>query len=727
MGKKLGNAAYRILLTVMLILCVFIGTGAVRYAQSEVFGNVLSPSVNLLFLLLLASMICVFIVLLYRALDRLSRGQLIGTSVILLAVMSLIFLIVLCNFELTPSSDSLHIQDTALYFARTGEVPLSDTAFNSGYFSRYANNYFLVVVLRYYFKLCLLMGIQDMYWPLIILSFTAIMTAVVFMYLTGVLLGGIRKGTKILALCVMNPLYYLIVLWVYTNSMSIPFMVAGIYFSLCVYKAGSACRRRVFCVLTAIVAAVGYYVRPVSVFPIIAAAICAFLWGLRSRKNMIRVLKCAVICAVVALILVKGISMLNDMHFSTVSEGNFPPTHWIMMASHKSGYYVKEDVSFTAKFDSYEEKLKATTQKLIENYRKKTLTGLFSFLCDKMLIVWSKGDEWVSVSQDKKMTPMYSYLVGSQSDLFQAYCYAFRIVTVFLILISIWKLLGKKEIDPAQFIFILALFGGILFYWFWEIKPKYSMPFVYVMLLIAENGAETLAQSSRSMREGLRRRGKTVAAASLVCALGICVLTYNDIVNSDVVHKDWSWRGQKQSTMQNILPNEKKVELTQEIYISKPFNRIVVAGNADKKAVEAGETARFTLLNGDGQVVYEQVIQAQEFAKKGYPVIKTGRIVPNGREKFTVCLSKDSQSDGKFYFRCKDNQYIDLYEGVLTVNGGQQRNDLFLQVYNEYNGPWCSVKIARILFVALVFAVLLLHFWMYMDIKKSGAANKQSA
>ncbi len=731
MGKKCGNTAYRILLAVMTLLCIFIGAGAVIYAQDRVFTQVLSSSLRLFFPLLLAVAICVFLVLLYRVLDRLGQRQLIAVSVIMLCVMLGIFLIIFMNFRVVPTTDALNVQDTALFLAKTGKVPITLHSPHGEYFARYANNYFLVVILRCYFKLCLILGIQDMYWPLILLSFAALMTSVVFMYLTGVLLGGVRRGAKILALCVLNPLYYLLVLWVYTNVLSIPFTIAGIYFSLRVYRAKSAHSRGVFCVLTAIVAVFGYYIRATSMIPIVAVAICAFLWGLRGKKRrMLRVLKCAVLCAVVSLVLFHAVAKVNDWHFSEVSDGRFPITHWIMMASHGNGKHNIKDVNYTMQFETVQEKSAAALRKTIENYKSMTATGLASFMYEKLLTTWSFGDggDLLSkVSQDNKMTELYSWLIGSQSDLFREYCYAFRIATIFLILVAIWNLSGKKEIDSAQFVFLLSLFGGILFYCFWEVKATYSLPFVYIMLLIAAQGADALVQSVPDMQDRLRGKGCYAALTSFMCAMGICVWFYNGIVNSNVTLQDWTLNGKMETSIGTIFPDGKELELAQEIYASKPFNHITLAGKVDKAAIKAGDSAQLTICDASGQTVFERTIEAKELEGKGYLTIETGKITPRGRERFVINITKSDDCQGEMYFRCRTNKYLDIYDGVLTVNGERHRSDLFLQVYNEYEGPWCSVKIARVLFVAMVFAILLLYFWMYMDIKKSGAAKKQSA
>lgn len=725
MGKKFGRLVYQVVLALMLMLCLIIGIGTVQGAQERVFAQVLSPALRLLFPLLVAGLCCLFVVLLYRALDRFSHGQLIAASAVMFGVMTGIFLVVFFHFRVSPYTDALLVQDTALYFAKTGKVPLTLSSLHGEYFGKYANNYFLTVVLRCYFKLCLLLGISDMNAPLTLLSCAALMVSAVFLYLTGVLLGGLKKGAKILALCVLNPLYYLLMLWVYTNVLSIPFLTAGLYFGLRVYRAKSARSRGIFCVLTAVAAVAGYYIRPVSVIPVIALAVCAFLRGLRGREKMFCALRCAVLCAVVALVLFKAVGAVNELHFSGVTEENFPLTHWLMMASHGTGKHNKQDVSYTMQFDTVQERSKADLKKTIENYRQYTAAELAAFLHEKLLAVWSYGDGGdllKKVSQDNRMTGLYSWLVGSQSDLFRTYGYGFRIATLFLMLAAIWDLLRRREIDPAQFVFLLSLFGGILFYCFWEVKSTYSLPFVYLMLPVASHGADVLAQRAPVRRERARVLGRCAAAVSLLCALGICVLVYRDVARSNVVLRDWTLNSKKKSSMSDLVPDAKELELTQEVYISKPFNRVVISGDADAAAVEAGDSALLTIRDGSGQPVFERTIGAQELKENNYLTIETGEIVPDGREKYVIALEKSASCQGQMFFRCRSNRYLDMYDGTLTVNGETHRSDLFLQIYRERRGTWCPVRTARGLFGALALGILLLYLWMYLE--ASGKAGQ---
>lgn len=727
--EKCVGFAYRAALFLIMIAVVLILIGSLGYVQEKIFDGVFPAPLRMAFTLMLAAMICVFLVLLYRSLNRLNKRQLIAASVALFGIMLLVFAAVFLGFRTVSGSDAMDLQDMAIYFAKTGEVPISEASPHYAYFGYYANNYFFTILLSHYFKLCMALGISDMYYPMLTLSVAGILTAAVFMFLIGVRMKGLCAGVKALALCALNPLYYVLALWVYTNAFSIPFMMAGLYFVICAYQAERSRSRGIACILAAVSAALGYYIRPTAVIPVIAAAICAFLWGIKSKKNMLRVLRCAVLSAVAALLLAKGISVLNERYFGPVFSRNFPVTHWLNMGSHGTGGHNSGDDRFIKQFKTKEEKSAAALQEMIGHYRSYSPLELADFFYRKMALVWgygNSGDMLIELMQDRKMTPLYSWVVGDHMDFFRACCFAFRIATLFLMLVALWDLLTAKKIDPYQFLFALSFFGGVLFYCFWEAKNSYSLPFVYIMLLIGMHGADVLAgktlpegQSFPELRKTPgrfgRRRGavRPLAVLGLLCAAGISLFAFRCMTGSFVLHRDWSVRCREGISITNINVKSGRLELSQEFYASKPFNSIELSGGADETAVAHNAACRLTLLDTDGAVVYETEITAAELTAEKYLILQTDLVIPEGKTKYTLKLDKPDEGGGKIYFRRRTGNYLDSYDGTLTVNGKELSNDLFLHIYREYEGPWCSAKAGAAITGLLILAAAGLCLWLW--------------
>lgn len=727
--KKCNNLFYKIIVSVTFFMSIFIYIGAITNAHDHVFINVFSSAMRFTMPVMLAAIICLFIAILYRSFDTFSRRQLIVSAGIMFCIMTLIFVIILYNFCSIPYSDARNVQDMAMYFAKTGKHSVGIDAPHAVYFEKYSNNYFLTIVFVYLFKAFLKLGICDVYATLQIMTAIGIMTATVFMYLIGMKICGLCGGVKVLLLCVLNPVYYVLILWVYTNVISIPFMMAVIYFGICIYKEKRKNYLICYCILEAVSSVIGYFVRPTVVIPLIALVICAFLRGCAARNSMHRLLKCSVICVVTGAILFQMISKLNDSYFYTVSEGNYPITHWLMMGSHNDGRHNIADVKYTKSFDTKKEKTEATIKKTIENYRSHRWSGLISFLGDKLLFSWGLGDGdeiILKASQDKKQTKLYSWVIGDRKDLFRLYCYSFRIANVCLIMIALWELLKKKEIDAYQFLFVLSLFGGILFYCFWEVKGSYTAPFIYIMLLIGMSGGDLLAhkiaESCKQITatQEYSRAGLFVIVSCIAC---VCIVSYYKMTDTDILRQDRSLYCSMGNSTGIVADNEVS-EVSQEFYTSKPMNRIVFGIRTGKRTSDLNVGYQVILLEEDKREVYKGEIYAKDIRSDGTIVLEMEEIVPRRKKKYTLQFHKIYGMEGMLYFQQQSNAYMDTYEGTLTVNGKKRMNDMHLQVYKEYESKWCSKQVAFIINGGIFVAAFLMFLWLWngenIRIKRKG-------
>ena len=716
MKKRFDLFAYRIILAVTFFLSILICAGAVAYAQENLFVDLFSSSIRLILPILLSVMICVLIMLLYRCFDRLDHRRLVICVCVMFGLMAAGFTIMICCFRSVPYSDALNVQDTAMYFAKTGSRSLPRDGVHAEYFGKYSNNYFLTILCSWLFRLLLKAGIQDIYTPLVVLSVTGIMTAVLFMYLTGVRIGGIRTGAKILALCVMNALYYVLVLWVYANVLSIPVMMAVVYFGICIYQEKRRGHWIFACIMEAASSVIGYFIRPTAVIPLIAFMICAVLWAVRKKENRYRLIRCAGICMVTGVILFQGISRLNERYFSSVSDKNFPITHWLMMGSHGEGKHNFEDLRYTESFDTKKEKTNATVRKLMENYREAGKAELVSFFYNKILVSWSPGDGieiLPKAAQDMKQTKLYSWILGDRMDLFRLYCCAFRIASLLLIIVGIQSLLRKKEIHAYQFVFVLSLFGGILFYCFWEVKGSYTAPFIYTMLLTGMQGADVLADMVPAIRERLKIRERYWEISAVFAGiLFVCLVSFHGMTDTAIDRKDFGIYNSGKRSVRPIREAGGIRELTQEFYAEKPLNCIELCAEADRTAKRSDAGYHVRLLDEEEREIYTGEIHAKEILPEGRIVLKTQEIVPKGRQKYKLVLQRLEAGSGNLYMKQRSNEYIDLYEGVLTVNGKERMNDLFLQTYRAYRGKWCSKRAGAVLCGSLFAAAVLLYLWL---------------
>ena len=94
-------------------------------------------------------------------------------------------------------------------------------------------------------------------------------------------------------------------------------------------------------------------------------------------------------------------------------------------------------------------------------------------------------------------------------------------------------------------------------------------------------------------------------------------------------------------------------------------------------------------------------------------ILSTKKIIPKGKQRYRIVLEWLEGKSGKVYINQRSNEYIDTYEGVLTVNGKERMNDLYLQVYREYPEKWCSRKAGFVICGGIFASALFLYLWLY--------------
>ncbi len=701
-GKRnFALGAQKLIVAVTLVFCLIIFIGTIGLEETNIFTDVFSPAMRFLLLILLSGTICLLLTVFFHLVDSWNHRQLVIASLILFGIMALIFVFMLVNFECVPFTDALNVQDTALYFAESGVNTFSEDSPHTVYYGQYGNNNLMTICFAYFFRFLNALGIDSVYLPLSIVASVGILLATLFTYLIGIRIGGMRKSVKILVLCVLNPLYYLLVLWVYSTVLSIPLMMAVLYFGICAYQAKAERTRIIYCVLTVCISVIGYFIRPTVLIPFIALVCCAFVLFTKERKLLRRFWKSAVVCLLAGVLLFEGIEALNDSWFSSVSEKNFPITHWFMVASHGNAQNNNADTTFTRSFETKEEKTEATWQKTIENYESYSLPELAVFMAEKVMMNWSHGDGgdlYTRFSQETKQTSLTSWILGERSDFVRLYCYSYWLTTIFLLILTLVKMLKSKKLLPYSFLFALTFFGGLLFYLFWELKGTYSLPFLYVMLLLAEEGEEAVSERLSARNKKTRNRHTRFAvAAGLLCTFCLLVNSCYTMTHTDLQLHDYSVQSSPGLDSVEKISYESSLVLTQEFYVSKTFDTIVLAGKADKSETEEAVIYRFRLLNENGVEIYAEEISGSDISENGMITVRTGDVTPNGEEKYIVQIESEDNSENGIQFYQRDNYYLDMFKGTLTVNGETRQNDLWLQVYEEYTASWCPLSMGILL------------------------------
>lgn len=694
----LRKVTYKGILILMLYLMAVIFIGTVTTTQEKVFSRILTPSVKYALLALLTLTVGGGYIQLFRAMNRMKKRELIILSVIMAVIMLGIHGILLLSLDPYSSSDAYNMQDMALYLAKTGVRQVTGDAPHAEYYGYYSNNYFLTIVLSKYMKLMLALGIADMYKPLHFLGTASVLITTLFLYLTGVRVAGMKGGAGVLAFCVGNPLYYLMSFWLYSNTCSLPFTAGVVYFAVRLFYEKNRTDRIVSSVLLAVCAVVGYFIRATAVIPLIAFILCYGVEVTAGKRNIRQAAQNLAVLALVGTVLAYGMNTWNQSYFSQISDQNIPVTHWIMMASHGNGKYNKEDLNYTTSFETKEEKKEATLEKIKENYGSYTPGELKEFLHKKLLTSWcfaDGGDLRSRISQDRKYTRVYTWLVGDKAEVFRMYCYAFRLACLGLVMAGFWSLIRKKEMSVYPVFYAVSLFGGICFYSFWEVKNTYGMPFVMFLLLLGAYGTQCIVPEKVDI-EYLDSRFSFgwKKAVLLIMVVSISVLSVNQMHHAKSRYRDWTVRCTNRMTRENIGYTD-QLNVEQTFYASKPFNRIGVEMKYKTENPTPDDTVTMILLDDEQQEVYRERISADQIKDDKMFYLKMPLVVPEKKDTmYTLVIWNEKPLKGKMTMNRRAECYLGGYEGTLISDGKPIVGRLYLRVFYREKRVWCSAKAA---------------------------------
>ncbi len=714
---KNGISAFILFLTAFCFGYLTIFSPSKINDRAEFLMNNASQKDTCLFVIAGAIFITIFIVLIFRLLDKLKRKGLIIASVTMFAIMTLIGVYLLNKFLVVPSTDSYAVFDQALKISK-GEATTIDGYLS--YFDDYSNNNLFVLFMSGFFSILSSLKItepMDIYFWSIVLNGVFVLIGCLLTFDIVRRLKGLKPACKTLVFFVINPLFYMMMFWVYTCTISIPFMVLGFYLAvlLCTSKSqivAGLCGGGI-----GALAVVGYFLRPTCIIPLIALAIgCIFYVKKDNVKRLATCGLCAIVLFSVSFFVVNN--NINSMIVSTSK--NFPLTHWIMMGLHGDGTVNEVDNNFTRSFQSKEQSSVAIGEEINKTLNSMSAGDMWNLGVEKSLITWGDGSGGYNMRtmQDTKFTPLYTYLVAGKIDAFLLYAQMFRIATLGLCFICVLIKMIKRRADWT-FVFSLTVLGGILFYIIWEAKNAYSVPFLPFMFVLAMDGAEKISS--------FNKRFKSVSVVSVLCLLLMGVTTsfalnLKPALTKDIMpHYEYSvYSHTNQFNLKDLYLRKTATTLTQEFYAKNPFNKIEIKAKRKRKDPESKYLV--TLQEGN-TALKSYVITSNDINTRDCLVLEFDAIKPKKETKYLINISPLPLELGKVYdsiaFVHRFSQTMDQYKGELRRGGRVQQTDLHIRVYKEYLAPYVSENTYRICFVEMIVVELaLMVSLIFINIKK---------
>lgn len=597
---------------------------------------------------------------------------------------------IICFFktgEITLTSDSFMVTDMAADMAANTEGLLDNSLGNkitAGYFARYENNHFFTILLYWYFRILnsfMFLSIGDFITFVQVLNIIMLDFGILLAYLAARKMKDTKTADTLLLLSALSPTTYVWIFWSYTNTYSIPFVMGIILLYLYMHDTQNTKRTVLYGIGMGILGITGCFIRPTTVIPVVAVLCMQILC--RDNINKTTIKRTVLWTASFLLSAILVTSLFTTVRKSHLTDpegyGKFPITHWIMMGLSDEGGFSKKDLHYTLQFKTKEEKNQADIRKIKERITEKGLNGLVCLAMKKLWRPYGEGTDQFTQQESfaGKTTALYDYVYGKKNGLFLIYCKAFRMLTLSLVLLSVINFIRRKQKD-GMMLYMLTLFGSMLFFLLWESNRKYGVSFQYVLLSLsagAITGSFSISEESRICKKVSKcLYGSCIVVTLLALFLGYhnCVMKQYDYKKKIINIKP------KSRTVKNIISGDKTIEQT--FVANQPFDEVRLYVKEYNQYQDMEELSyRIDILNSRGHLeTSSKIVSRNTVIKNRMLKLKLGNICPKGKEEqFTIRITGDSGTKDFLEFRMSAYQHEDKFRsGKLKENGRDLNADI---------------------------------------------------
>lgn len=363
---------------------------------------------------------------------------------------------------------------------------------NSGYIEKYPGQIGTIYVFAFIYKIS---GKTD-FRLIQYLNIIANIVSIVFMYLILKILEKKYKASSIAYFIITFTFIPLILLttYVYGDYLGLAFSIIGIYFVMS-YKQKE---NIVKLLASGVFMSLAYFTKMNYVIVIIAIIIYLGLYLIQAKQ------KRQIIKAIVEIIVFAAMAILPFNIFKGYCSKKFeydnnqaiPTSVWVYIGMNESyranGWY--SDYANEAWEDTplahttYPQKIKERIKYLLKHpiytikfYYMKTVSGWMDPYFQSL---------WYNVGQEDKDKIMNEMLSSNQYKIGEIYQKAIIILVYGGSLISIAK--NRTNLSNELILMLTIFVGGVLFHTIWEMKSRYTLPYVIMMMPVAAIGIQRL-------------------------------------------------------------------------------------------------------------------------------------------------------------------------------------------------------------------------------------------
>lgn len=483
-----------------------------------------SPKVYLLIYVgavLMAVMFCALYVLSKRDIRCLRPSNKLSSEakfrLILFGTVGLMLVIQLyfgAKLKIYPSNDLNHVAYNAASFGETGSFQTARDYISTGhnyYMARYPNNFAIMMILALQYRIWyLVFGYIPLYLPVVV-NCIAVSASVLFTVLIAKRMWGRRKAVFTLILLFLFAPFYVYVPFYYTDTMSMPFGIIGIYLILVALQTEKESRIRKYALLVVagMLLFVGFKVKG-SIGVIFAAALVYAL-----LKHKMKEFACIALALIMgfgsfALMFKTGYKAVGLVTEKQADQYEYPYTHWLMMGLRGLGGYNGRDSAFTdsieGKAEKQEANIKVIKERLNNYLEQHRLTEHF---VRKAIWTWIDGTYFIPghIRNYVKRCFLHEFFLrdGKYYHWYYGYSNAYQLVLLFMMAMSLLKGIIKSKIN---FMVLIkgAVFGLFLFLLIWESRSRYLYNMTPLYILMAVDGISFTVDFAKKLVGKIRKK-----------------------------------------------------------------------------------------------------------------------------------------------------------------------------------------------------------------------------
>lgn len=467
-----------------VFLAVFVAFTFTKYG-----GNVFLSIVTRLISLCLLVAVC----LLMHKLKRVNSVNIKKIFLVCSAVMLVTQIVILLTVTFKPLTDANHIDIIVRNYLSNGSGDLYSglDGQHQHYLARYSNQWGIFIILSGFYKLVnYFVGHVPSSVPAI-LNIIALQASFFFMFKTACL---IFEKKKQVLFCIVamfiNPILYGYTCYVYTDTLSMPFVIASVYLILKAFKSEKLKPFVLYTVASATAIGIGYSIKGSAVIILVAAVMHAFFKLPLKKFAIVTVIMISVFMLINSCVYatMKGLNVVSE---DEIEQYSFPATHWVMMGLRDKGGYNDDDFFLTYVQHGVDGKTEMNVELIKARIEYFGVAGTLEHVAEKLNYTWGGGRYLLSFIYSES-SGIAKY-VFCDSAIFGVYSNFLQFTLVLFLLLSCIKACIRKETGFLTFMRLCAV-GIAVFLVIWEARSRYLISFMPLLLIIAVDGFDVLSE-----------------------------------------------------------------------------------------------------------------------------------------------------------------------------------------------------------------------------------------